>query len=86
MLFNDPRSTLNKNFWFLENLTTKKILKTASFQKLKELLPICEFPSSKQWRISLLNYLFKARHAKKYDKLNVNKKVLQMYIDSLCIS
>ena len=32
LLTKDPRSTLNKNIWFLENVTKRDILRTASYE------------------------------------------------------
>ena len=52
ILLNDPRSTICKNVWFLNDLTDVNIIETSKFQ-LKKLikLTINPIPANDLWRI-----------------------------------
>ena len=73
ILINDPRSTIGKNVWFLDNLTNVSMVVTRNF-KVKQLIPINPIPANDQWRIRLLQVLLDARKEKISAKLNLTKK------------
>ena len=47
ILINDPRSTIGKNVWFLDNLTNESIVVTSN-SKVKQLIPINPIPANDQ--------------------------------------
>ena len=85
ILINDPRSTIGKNDWFLDNLTNVSIVVTSN-SKVKQLIPINPIPANDQWRIRLLQVLLDARKEKNSAKLNLTKDQLNDMLQSLCIS
>lgn len=85
ILLSDPRSTIGKNVWFLNNLTNENIVVTSKF-KVKQLIPINPIPANDQWRIRLLQVLLDARKEKNSAKLNLTKDQLNDMLQSLCIS
>ena len=85
ILLNDPRSTICKNVWFLNDLTNVNILKTSKFQ-MKKVIPINPIPANDLWRIRLLQVLLEARKVKNSENLNLTKDQLNAMIESLCIS
>ena len=87
ILLNDPRSTICKNVWFLNDLTVVNIIETSKFQ-LKKLikLTINPIPANDLWRIRLLQVLLEARKVKNSENLNLTKDQLNAMIESLCIS
>ena len=87
ILLNDPRSTICKNVWFLNDLTDVNIIETSKFQ-LKKLikLTINPIPANDLWRIRLLQVLLEARKVKNSENLNLTKDQLNAMIESLYIS
>ena len=85
ILINDPRSTIGKNVWFLDNLTNVSIVVTSK-HKVKQLIPINPIPANDQWRIRLLQVLLDARKEKNSAKLNLTKDQLNDMLQSQCIS
>ena len=82
---NDPRSTLCKNVWFLNDLTNVDIVKASKLQ-MKCSIPVNHIPVSDQWRVGMLNVLIEARMTKNYEQLKTNKEQLNALLESLCIS
>lgn len=85
ILLNDPRSTLCKNVWFLNDLTNVDIVKASKLQ-MKCSIPVNHIPVSDQWRVGMLNVLIEARMTKNYEQLKTNKEQLNALLESLCIS
>ena len=85
VLKSDPRSTLGKNIWFLNNVININILVTNKYQ-LRIAIPVNPIPENDQWRVGLLNVLLDARKSKNCENLNLNKEQLDSMIQSLCIS
>ena len=82
MLINDHRSNIQKNVWFLNNLTNVDICKTSTY-KVKQLLPVVVTPDEDKWRLGLLTAFLNARKHKNHQLSNFNAQ-LEMFIDSLC--
>ena len=75
ILLNDPRSTIWKNVWYLNNMTNMNILVVGKAQ----VRPM-------QWRVGLLNLLLETRMSKNYSNLNHSKKQFDEMLESLCKS
>ena len=82
VLLSDPRSNIQKNVWFLNNLTSVDICKTSTYE-VKQLLPVNITPVEDKWRLGLLTVFFNARKYKNYQLPNFNSQ-LEMFIESLC--
>ena len=82
VLLSDPRSNIQKNVWFLNNLTSVDICKTSTYE-VKQLLPANITPVEDKWRLGLLTVFFNARKYKNYQLPNFNSQ-LEMFIESLC--
>lgn len=82
VLLSDPRSNIQKNVWFLNNLTSVDICKTSTYE-VKQLLPVNITPVEDKWRLGLLTVFFNARKYKNYQLPNFNSQ-LEMFFESLC--
>ena len=85
VLINDPRSTIGKNIWYLNNVTSSDILKANTIE-FKRQLPVKTIPDNEKYRLGLLTTLLQVRETKQYQELNLTKKMTQGLIDSLCKS
>ena len=83
VLLSDPRSTIRKNVWFLNNQVNDDITKISSY-KMKQMLPKSDIPVKEMWRIGLLTALLSSRNNPKH--LNLSKSQIQELLDSLCAS
>ena len=81
-VLSDHRSNIQKNVWFLNNLTSVDICKTSTYE-VKQLLPANITPVEDKWRLGLLTVFFNARKYKNYQLPNFNSQ-LEMFIESLC--
>ena len=85
ILLNDPRSTIWKNVWYLNNITNMNILVVGKAQ-VRSTIPVSPIPALDQWRVGLLNVLLETRTSKNYSNLNLSKKQFDEMLESLCKS
>ena len=85
ILLNDPRSTIWKNVWYLNNMTNMNILVVGKAQ-VRSAIPVDPIPALDQWRVGLLNVLLETRTSKNYSNLNLSKKQFDEMLESLCKS
>ena len=85
ILINDPRSTICKNIWNLNNITNVNIL-SASKAEFRNAIKVDPIPENDKWRAGLLDVMLETRKFKTYSKLNLNKDQFDDMLESLCIS